>query len=98
MNFSPKITPMSESGPSNTEAAPACMPYKGHLWRTDKPLVVKVHNAKYLKQWKLTPEKFRECADRWSTGDVEGGNFIPKFEFNDSLDPDIIVELNGENM
>ena len=121
MNFSPKITPMSESRPSNTRlravqvegclpstsksgpsidkgAARGCLPSTGYLWpwRNGKPLVVKLHNEEYLAEWGLTPDTFLECANRWSTGVVKGGNFIPKFEFNDNLPPDITVEFNGE--
>ena len=97
MTFSPKpVTPTSGSGASKG-AAPGVMPYKGHLWRNDKPLVVELHKAEYLAEWGLTQETFLECANRWSAGVIVGGNFIPKFEFKDSSPPDIIVELNSKN-
>lgn len=99
MSFSPKITPDSVSGSGPSEgAAPACMPYKGHLWTKDK-LVVELWNMKFLTEWGFTPETFLECANRWSAGYIEGGvcNYIPKFELKDgSMSPDIIVELNSE--
>ena len=94
MSFSPKIASISAPGPSEG-AAPARRPYKGHLWRKEK-LVVELRNGKYLLEWGFTPETFLECANRWSTGVVEGGNFIPSFEFKASSSPDIIIELNGE--
>ena len=101
MSFSPKVRLMAESGPSKTRAAGGCLPCTGYLWpwRNGEPLVVKLHNVEYLAEWGLTPETFLGCANRWSSGVVKGGNFIPKFELNnDSLSPNIIVDLNSENV
>ena len=97
MSFSPEETLEYGSRPSEG-GAPACRPPNVNLWGK-KRLVVKLCNEKYLKKWKITPEMFLECANRWSTGDVDGGNYIPKFEFKvDKSPPDIIVELNGKTM
>ena len=93
MSFSPNMTYVSGSEPSEG-AAPGVLPYKGRLWRKDK-LVVKLCNAEYLTEWRLTPQTFLMCANRWSTG---ANNCIPKFEFKDNSDPDIIVELNSKTV
>ena len=62
MSFSPKMTFVSGSGPSEG-AAPGVLPYKGRLWRKDK-LVVELCNGEYLREWGLTPEIFIKCANR----------------------------------
>ena len=95
MGFCPKVALVSGDG-SSEGTARACMPYKGHLWRKDK-LVVELCSVNYLTEWGLTPETFLECANRWSTGYVEGGNNIPKFEFDVNSPPDIIVKFNSKN-
>ena len=97
MSLCPKTTLVSGDGSvASGGAAPGCMPYKGHLWRKDK-LLVELHNMQYLTEWGLKPETFLEYANRWSTGSVEGGNNIPKFEFVVNSSPDIIVEFNSKN-
>ena len=96
MSFSPKTTPASSSSPSEG-GAPACMPFKGNLWRKER-LVVELHHEKYLKDWGMTTDTFFECANRWSTGYVKGGNYIPKFVLKeDNSTADIIVELNSKS-
>ena len=89
---------MAESRPSSTGAARGCLPSTSYLWpwKSGKPLVIELRNEEYLAEWGLTSDKVLECANRWSSGTVEGGNFIPKFGFNKSLSPDIIVDLNSE--
>lgn len=97
MNLSQKkrMTAAAGSGPS--KGVPACMPCKDYLWRKEV-LVVELCNERHLERWGIGRDEFLEYANRWSTGDVEGGNHIPKFVLKHPGDsPDIVVEFNGKN-
>lgn len=101
MGFSPKkrTAPAAGSGPS--KGVPACMPGSIDYLRKKEVLVVELRNEYYLEKWEITRDEFLRCANRWSTGYVEGGNHIPKFVLkrpsDSSISPDIVVEFNGKN-